>query len=299
MHLLISTSAVLLFLVDGNTQPPLNKFQNGTTSFRDVLERAGTSASLKHPQIREELHLTLKQREYFANFIEERHRDHLVELARDKNDELPNDMRTLQFALQELDYRVESDRLASAALTPTQRKRLTELTLQIIGPLALIDPEIQRRLNFSPEQQELVHTIYLNYLLNKTEIHRDMIGPLNEKLKKQNWKVSKDPQELAKFYESVTPHLDASYKKMGDQRAKVVAALIKLLTKGQRRKFDAMLGEALENLEDFTRPGTGVLPTQKQYDEAKALKKAAQPKEVPRESAPKATLPAKAAAKSL
>ena len=299
MLLLISTSAVLLFLVDGNKQPPLNKFQNGITSFRDVLERSGMSALLNQPQVREELHLTDKQREYFAKFNNERNRDLRAQLTELSNRELPPDKEAIEFELQELRRRFESDRLASAALTPTQRKRLTELTLQIIGPLALIDSEIQRRLNFSPEQQELVHTIYLNYLLNKNDIYRDMVGPLNEKLKKQDWKLSSEPQERAKFYESVTPHLDASYKKMGDHRAKVVAALIKLLTKGQRRKFDAMLGEALENPNDFTRPGTGVPLTQKQYDEAKALKKAAQPKEVPRESAPKATLPAKAAAKSL
>lgn len=120
------------------------------------------------------------------------------------------------------DLNREGEKAVASVLQLDQTKRLKQITLQQVGPLALGKPEYVKELSFSEEQQKKIKDI-------REEMAKEIAKAQKEK--------SGDPKEVR--------------KKMGEVRHHASEQILKLLSDEQKAKWKEALGEPFKGELNF------------------------------------------------
>lgn len=138
----------------------------------------------------------------------------------------------------------EMDGKLGKILEPEQYERLLEITLQIAGPLAVVRPEIQRRLKVPPPQAALIRDVYQRYVeaVEPCKKHRHSVFTA--------LRQAEDPDE----YRSLRKQLARSDEDLKRLRAEAARAIAKLLSRRQKDRFNEMLGEPFDRMADLAPP---------------------------------------------
>jgi hypothetical protein len=107
----------------------------------------------------------------------------------------------------------ESDRTAAKVLDPGQAKRLRQISLQVQGPRAFVDPRLSRGLSLTEEQQR-------------------QIGKIVEETDRQMGQL---------FRPGATP--EEANQKWGELDKNAREKILKLMTAGQKARWKEMAGE--------------------------------------------------------
>lgn len=118
----------------------------------------------------------------------------------------------------------------AAALTPAQRKRLREITLQSIGPAAVLQPKVAASLGLSSGQKSRLQTSFSKISAGAFSSLSAMKPP----------KAGQSPDPAA--WKAQMKKLEAAQKQA---RARSDAALGAVLTAPQKAKWKAMLGRPM------------------------------------------------------
>ena len=151
--------------------------------------------------------------------------------------------------------RAKQEAAVARILTSGQVRRLWEIAIQVGGPLAVTWPEVQDRLNMSPNQRLQVRAILDGYVTARSEVqasrakisrafydsHLDEFG--------EAWRRSHRAMLAEK-----ADLFDELYGKEESLRAEVARQIGRVLTKRQARLLDEIGGEPFDTSE-FTRPG--------------------------------------------
>ncbi|MFO0907620.1 MAG: Spy/CpxP family protein refolding chaperone [Isosphaeraceae bacterium] len=138
-----------------------------------------------------------------------------------------------------------TDAIYSKILTKTQIARLREIDLQRQGPMAVMRPDMQERLNIGPDQVEQLQMVM--------QQSRDSMGQFFSS-QRDNFQRFRTPdggfdREAAKAYRE-SPEGKAQQEQMQkkgeEMRDTTVRAISKVLTKGQKEKFNKMLGKPFD-----------------------------------------------------
>jgi hypothetical protein len=107
----------------------------------------------------------------------------------------------------------ESDRTAAKTLDPGQAKRLRQISLQVRGPRAFADPQVSRGLGLTEEQQR-------------------QIGEIVEETDRQMGRL---------FRPGAAP--EEANRKWGELDKNAREKVLKLMTAGQKARWEEMTGE--------------------------------------------------------
>jgi len=138
-------------------------------------------------------------------------------------------------------------------LNPKQRERLTQIRLQLEGPIALLKPDLQKRLNLAPDQIQQIREIFMAGVdeLKRVKDLRDENVVNNSQRKevatKSNPTEKRPMREIDKSkqadYEKEKNNLENEAKQI---RLNVIQRIDRILTKKQRETFHRMEGELFD-----------------------------------------------------
>jgi Spy/CpxP family protein refolding chaperone len=141
--------------------------------------------------------------------------------------------------------RAEADALIAGILKRTQRERLDEIELRRQGVLAVLRPDIAEKLNIGPDQQEqleMVMTEARDEVLQFIQTRRQAI------LRNATPDGRVDPKAMRARAESPEGKAEITQvHQRGKQiQDRTIREIVKVLTKRQRQRFNAMLGKPFD-----------------------------------------------------
>ena len=191
-----------------------------------------------------------------------------------------------------------TEAIYAKVITKVQRERLTQIDLQRQGPLAVLQPEMSKRLNISEDQ-----------MMNIQEIQNGQREQMQEQMQlgRQQFMDADgqfDRQKMRDFMQSDAGK--AQWKQQQTQfdnsQDQLIATISKNLTKTQKAKFNAMQGKKfdLTKLDTGNNGGPGSTPPAADATApAPAATDAAAPTDTPKKgSTKKSTSKKKAVAKN-
>jgi hypothetical protein len=243
-------------------RPPL------TSALTSGVESFAVSHLLPIAAVQEELKLTADQKPRLKKRLED-HQDALQRIRRDQQAQGQR-LREQQAPAEEVEAwnqqciaeltnlhaRLKSDVLK--VLDRQQRVRLNQVGLQYMGPGAFTHPALQdfrERLNLGPDQMELIAGILAGY---REEAGTRALPP---EFDTQGLSPREAQARMA------TKEYKAATKKLHDDalesRGATLTAIAKVLTRKQRRTYEAMLGERFDVAALPSLSGTQVQPRPK------------------------------------
>jgi len=228
----------------------------GTSNFRDLAEAMGSSPLLKVPAIQAELELTALQKEKLNALLLERDKEYMkraeqlvgalmIGQRKAKKDgvffESPLDAVANQ-------YKAATSADVKGVLNPKQYRRSQEIQVQLLGPVALLDPEVQDRINLWPDTRAELAEVYAQYRRERLTLLRSMTQAHLD-----SWKnVSRTPgaTETSWLDPKTEKTLDESAAKIDLLEKRLNREIFRRLTKKQRETYRNMAGEpvALKDL---------------------------------------------------
>ena len=192
----------------------------------------------------------------------------------------------------------------AGVLKPAQRKRVEEIRLRIRGLLASMrDPVILEKLRVEPEQQQQIEEILQDNRQMQREIQQASRTARDQKMALLTGDTGQRP-DRAKMRELMQrPEFQDMQKKEQEQTKsiedKTIAAVARVLSKGQRTNYDKMLGAPfdVEKYRTGSRPGGP--PGAPGTPAAAATAAATKPADATKTAAPAATTTTTPAKKSL
>jgi Spy/CpxP family protein refolding chaperone len=119
--------------------------------------------------------------------------------------------------------------------------RLEQIWYQTEGPMAFTRPEFQERLNFSPEQSQLVTEIVNRGDVELGKAARLPAGALADPVSRSRQQRIEDRETVA-FKNAVKKVQDSA----SAVRADTMRQIARVLTKGQREKYEKLIGEPFD-----------------------------------------------------
>jgi hypothetical protein len=117
----------------------------------------------------------------------------------------------------------ETQKALSGVLNPDQEKRFKQIELQVRGPRAFTDPEVQKTLNLTADQQEKIKTINQDAEKQMSALRPGPGGGGGEQ---------RNPEEMR--------------KKMTEMRKETMSRSMEVLTDDQKKQWKEMTGEPFE-----------------------------------------------------
>jgi hypothetical protein len=145
---------------------------------------------------------------------------------------------------------------ALEVLDKNQRKRATEIGLQVMGPLAVAWPEIKEELLIGPDQGEFLGKVIEDYDRRKSDLTRAYLAAVKQRAQARD----------ARAHEAAQEAIDKTEAQLIKVEDEAVKALSKLLSRTQKNRFNRLLGEPFD-LTALLPPGS---PKQEKSAEAKA-----------------------------
>ena len=211
-------SAGLLGLAGGTAAGQGFPFQGGRFN--------GSAMLIRHEGVQAELKITAEQNEKIKELTRKARENHQADF--DELEKLEGEKRSLKKRDLSKTIIEEVSKNLPAALTPEQMKRLRQISLQQSGIQAFADPQVQKELGLSPEQQKQVRAIM-------------------EATQKEYLKIRQTTQE----------DFEGSKKKDHELRERTMKQAEAVLTDAQRKAWRQMLGAPF----DFSKkPARAVVP---------------------------------------
>lgn len=129
-------------------------------------------------------------------------------------------------------------------LTPTQLKRLREISLQAAGAASLADDQVGKRVGLSPDQIKKIRSIYEAAIKKAAALEEKAVDAAIGDLKK---KTPKSDAEAKKLYEEAQKRAQAARQKAAPQSNKIriqaEVDAMKLLTPQQKAAWIMLIGK--------------------------------------------------------
>jgi hypothetical protein len=137
------------------------------------------------------------------------------------------------------------DGLLMKPLDKSQRVRLGQLRIQVEGPMALLRPEVQERLNLDPAQVALIRGVITT---GREELIA--VSALPDKLAEQGSSF-RSPEQVRELNKSKDYQAEVAKSKQAalKSRASTMQKIRKLLTKGQRARYESLAGPPFDVLQ--------------------------------------------------
>jgi hypothetical protein len=212
----------------------------------------GKSWLLEFDQVQEELKVTpeqkgrMKEAKQEVSRITERMRvesKQALQFREEGNLEALNAF-SQRRAAEQLRLTMETDEPLVKVLDHRQRTRLEQIQIQGEGPIVFRRPEIQRRLNLSPDQIEAIAAILVqgNEAMQQAATVQVELPHLGTTTPDQR----KTMRESLFESKSFRPQLEKARKSVLGARQMTMRAIGKVLTRRQRENFEKMLGEPFD-----------------------------------------------------
>ncbi len=137
--------------------------------------------------------------------------------------------------------------LVFAKLSPPQLKRLGQISLQAIGPGALGDAEVAKRVGLDPAQLKKIRTTYGSSIEEAQKLHAQAVDRALQPFKKLK---PKDQAEADKLNVKANKKVAAAERRVGPRltaiRKAADAKVIGTLTPAQQATWKALLGKTFK-----------------------------------------------------
>jgi hypothetical protein len=201
------------------------------------------------PAVRDELKLTANQRKTLDRIIRGREERDLaqtravdeVSRARLEDGDTPIDRAQANREYQH-EIEVAIDAAVARMLTPVQRNRLAQISLQFDGPLAFSRDDVLRKLNVDNTQTEQLHQILFE--TRDEMIRASQVGVAHAKL--GAWKDGKDVPVVAQADASRRAGVSGAIRANSQVRDSAMQAIAKVLRKSQMDNYARLLGEPFD-----------------------------------------------------
>jgi hypothetical protein len=120
-----------------------------------------------------------------------------------------------------------------------QFARLEQIHYQILGPQAFSRPEVQQRLNLDPDQVQEIRMIIRQARTETRAAATIPPGVLTESFTREEFLAAKESKA---YKDGLKGAREAALK----ARLSAMRAIAKVLTKGQRAKYEKMVGEPFD-----------------------------------------------------
>jgi hypothetical protein len=217
------------------------------------------------PAVQEELKISPSQLQRWRQVVEEQDRDTRIpdmlkaireELKMNPDPELEEE-RMAQLRAVQTTIRKEYEAKLTKVLDSRQRDRLGEIQLQAEGPMAFTRPAIQERLNLDPFHIAAIQEIVSEgrqAMTKASEVPNEVFPRGGRAQSRQKLLETKNFQD----------ELEKRRKAMSDARRQTMQLIAKLLTKGQRARYQQMLGEPFDFVK--LRPTATQAPSQSERE---------------------------------
>lgn len=211
--------------------------------------QANPMGLLQRPEVQNELHLDLKQKNAIAD-LQEQTRDGLRQRMRQAMQGLnPREMRNMtpeqrRQRMQELQPQIQAamqswqgelDAKIKAVLKPEQITRLYQLDKQRRGPLSMADAKVAEEVKLTPERRQAVQRVYQEYQQQQGDLMRQAFESMRQNAEAR----PNQPPEFPDFFSRLSPWK----QKMDKIRKESEAAVLALLDADEKAGWKAATGD--------------------------------------------------------
>ncbi len=133
---------------------------------------------------------------------------------------------------------------------------MQEITVQLKGPFAVDETDIQARLNLSPEQQQQIRMISEDFFARQLSLRRLRGERTNVHIKTYKDSHFKDENGEYRNDPKVVKELDQFQGRLEALRADADRAILRTLSRRQRETFAKLAGAPFELVKDMKQPGS-------------------------------------------
>lgn len=142
-----------------------------------------------------------------------------------------------------------TEAIFAKVITKVQRERLTQIDLQRQGPLAVLQPEMAKKLNIGEDQMTTIQEVQTG---QRDQMREQMQQGMQQFMDADG---QFDRQKMRDFMKSDQGKAQRKEQQVqfSDSQDQLIASISKVLTKNQKAKFNAMQGKKF----DLTKLDTG------------------------------------------